>query len=142
MTKEQWLVARDFSPDEFGSEDMDEVLIFTIQQMRTYIKRKINVHSGFREGDPKWHGKKKAADIDIEGMNVIDQYLLAERFDKFNGIGVYPSWNRPGIHVDVRPHSKLSVDSRWGCFEVGVYVPLNYEFFRQVVGESKRNILI
>ena len=133
MTYEMWENTPDFSPKEFGTTGMSRILVYTLQNMRNYTRRRINIHSGFRKGNIGYHPLCMAADLDIEGLHVIDQYLIAERFDALNGIGVYPFWNSPGIHVDVRPKSKLKTDSRWGCFNPGNYVKLDYEFFKKVV---------
>lgn len=133
MNYSMWNSINDFTPDEFGAVDMNGILIFTIQEMRKYVDRKVIVHSGYRPGDKGYHPLKMAADIHIEGLHVIDQYLVAERFDAFNGIGVYPLWKRPGLHLDVRPNGKLGFDARWGRFEPGNYVKLSYDFFRRIV---------
>ena len=133
MTYEMWKDIPNFSPKEFGTIQMARKLIYTLQDMRDYTGRKINIHSGFRLGKTGYHPLKMAVDLDIEGLHVIDQYLIAERFDAFNGIGVYPNWNSPGIHVDVRPYTKHGIDSRWGCFESGKYVRLDYKFFKKVM---------
>ena len=132
MIKSDWVEIKDFCPEEFGAEDMSTRLIYTMQDMRNYVGRRINVHSGYRPGRTGYHPLKMAADIDIVGLDVIDQYLIAEKFDALNGIGVYPFWNNQGIHVDVRPRSKLMIDSRWGCFEAGKYVKLDSKFFRRI----------
>lgn len=134
MTYEEWDNITNFSPKEFGATGMSKLLIYTLQDMRDYTElrfgeRKIIIHSGYREGSIGYHPLKMAVDLHIEGLHVIDQYLIAERFDAFNGIGVYPNWDQPGIHVDVRPKSKTNFDSRWGCLEKGVYLALNKEFF-------------
>lgn len=136
MTYEMWEDIDDFAPVEFGAVGMSKILVFTLQDMRDYTGRRINIHKngGYRSGNKGYHPLKMAADIDIEGLHVIDQYLIAERFDAFNGIGVYPLWNSPGLHVDVRPKSKTAFDSRWGCFESGNYVKLDYEFFKRIIG--------
>jgi len=64
---------------------------------------------------------------------VVDQFLVASRFDGFNGIGVYPWWKNKGLHLDDRPHStKLQEDSRWGSPKAGVYVPLTWRFLKSL----------
>ncbi len=133
MTYEMWQDIPNFSPKEFNATGMSSILICTLQDMRDYTGRRINIHSGYRKGKPGYHPLCMAADLDIEGLHVIDMYLAAERFDAFNGIGVYPNWNSPGIHVDVRPYTKQGIDSRWGSFEPGKYVRLDYKFFRKVM---------
>lgn len=134
MTYPDWDQIPNFSPKEFGATTMSKLLIYTIQDMRNYVeKRKIYIHSGYRKGNRGYHPLAMAADLYIEGLHVIDQFLIAERFDAFNGIGVYPNWRNPGIHVDVRPYTKEGIDSRWGCFKAGEYVKLDYEFVKQVM---------
>lgn len=133
MTYEEWDNITNFSPKEFGATGMSKLLIYTLQDMRDYTGRKIIIHSGFREGSTGYHPLKMAVDLHIEGLHVIDQYLIVERFDAFNGVGVYPNWNQPGIHVDVRRKNKLNMDSRWGCLEAGKYLKLDYEFFKKII---------
>ena len=133
MTYEDWDNIANFSPKEFGATGMSKLLIYTLQDMRDYVGRRIFIHSGYREGSTGYHPLKMAADLHIEGLHVIDQYLVSERFDAFNGIGVYSWWNNPGIHVDVRTKSKTNFDSRWGCFESGKYAKLDYEFFKKLI---------
>ena len=134
MTYEMWQDIKNFTPDRFGTIQMSKVLIYTLQDMRNYTGRRTYIHSGYRKGNKGYHPLKMAVDLHIEGLHVIDQYLIAERFDAFNGIGVYPNWNMPGLHLDVRPCSeRKAYDARWGCFEPGDYVKLNYEFFKKVM---------
>ena len=76
-------------------------------------------------------------DLHIKGMNLIDQFLAASRFDAFNGIGVYLCWNSPGLHLDTRKKiDKLGYDARWGCLEPGKYVQLDRFFFEKVIKEG------
>lgn len=138
MTYDMWKEVKNFTPKRFGTISMAKVLIFTLQDMRDYIGRRIFVHNGYRPGNKGYHPLKMAVDIDIEGLHVIDQYLVAERFDNFNGIGVYPLWRRPGLHLDVRLKRKSAFDSRWGRFEPGNYVKLDYEFFRKIIMEESK----
>ena len=137
MTYDMWKEVKNFAPKRFGTVNMSKILVFTLQDMRDYTGRRIFIHSGYRSGNKGYHPLNMAADLDIEGMHVIDQYLVAERFDEFNGIGVYPRWDRPGLHLDVRPKRKSAFDSRWGCFEPGNYVKLDYKFFKQAIEEER-----
>lgn len=76
-----------------------------------------------------FHGT--AADVHIEGLSVIDQYLMAERIN-FGGVGVYGKdvWTRtPGLHVDVRSDFPTA---KWGCKLTNGrkdYVALDQGFF-------------
>jgi len=134
MASQMWNGIKDFTPEEFGTVDMNGILIYTLQKMRTYINRRIFVHCGFEFRDTGgYHPLKMAADIHIEDLHVVDQYLIAEKFDAFNGIGVYPFWGSPGLHLDTRPNPKTNIDSRWGCLEQGKYVKLDHEFFKRIL---------
>ena len=136
MIYDDWSNVANFDYTEFGTIYMSKTLIYNLQKLRDYTGRRINIHSGFRKGNKGYHPLKMAADLDIEGMHVVDQYLTAERLDAFNGIGVYPNWGKPGLHLDVRTKTTSAFDSRWGSFEPGKYVQLNYEFFKQIIGKE------
>jgi len=134
MSLDLWKGIKYFTPSEFGCEDMNGILIYTLENLRKYVGRKVVVHCGYEERETNgYHPKKCAVDIHIEGLNVVDQFLVASRFDAFNGIGVYPYWNSPGLHLDTRPiATKFLSDSRWGCNKAGEYVKLDSEFFRGI----------
>lgn len=118
----------DFTPEEFGSLTMNPILIQTLQALRNYTGRPIHIHSGYRREGGGFHPRGMAADIHIEGLGLVDQYLAAERFAEFGGIGVYPYWNNPGIHVDVRVGEVGLPAARWGSTSRGVYVRLGERF--------------
>jgi len=82
-------------------------LIFALEKLRVYAKRPIIIHCSY---DPtpghvsnSLHYKNpcKAVDLHISGMHVIEQFLCAIRFREFTGIGLYPDWNQPGLHLEV-----------------------------------------
>lgn len=127
MTYDDWKDIKNFSPKEFGATGMSKLLIYTLQDMRNYTGKRINIHSGFRKGRTGYHPLKMAADLHIENMHVVDQLLVAMKFDAFNGIGGYLWWNNPGIHVDVRPKKKTNEDARWLSVEKGRYLPMTTE---------------
>jgi len=129
MTPKLWEKIDYFIPDDFGCVDMDGILIYTLQEMRKFIGKPIHIHCGYKDR-AGYHGKKCAADLHIDDLHPIDQFVVASRFDNFNGIGVY----RWGIHVDTRPKMyKYSYDSRWGCLTKGEYVKLDSNFFRELL---------
>lgn len=128
MTYEMWQDIPNFSPKEFGTTGMSSVLIHTLQDMRNYTGRRINIHSGYRKGKTGYHPLCMAADLHIENLHIVDQLLIALRFDNFNGIGAYLWWNNPGLHLDVRPkNNKLDYDARWLSVERGKYLPMTAE---------------
>ena len=49
---------------------------------------------------------------------------------------VYPNWNRPGLHIDMR-----RTEARWGCWNnktPNVYVPLDSAFWKRFVEEKMK----
>ena len=123
-----WNSIKNFTAKEFNSDDMSKPLVLGLQQVRDYTGRKIKIKSGYRAGDKGLHGLKMAADISIEGLHVVDQFLIIVRFNIFTGIGIYPNWNEPGLHVDVRHKS-----ARWGSLKPKEYVELNLDFFKKII---------
>ena len=67
--------------------------------------------------------------VDAAGKVVplFDQFILAIRFD-WNGMGLYPFWNNPGLHLDTRPEGKLGEASLWWRDESGKYQAIESRF--------------
>ena len=133
MLKTDWTKVNNFKKSEnWGDADkMNPLLIYSLDALRELAGRPIIINSGYRPNDPgSTHKNGDAADIVITGLSVIDQFLLAEKTRLFSGIGVYPFWNRPGLHLDVRPLRANQHAPRWGRNAAGVYVALDAKFFR------------
>jgi hypothetical protein len=133
---------RYFKREEFGDPDkiVDE-LVFALDDLREWLGKPIHIHCAW-EDRPGYHGTGEAADIHIEGLSLIDQWIAVERFSQFNGIGLYPHWNNPGLHVDVRGRHKIkSTHARWGAKSykgdngkwVNTYVPLDSAFVKLIL---------
>lgn len=126
-----WKAIKWFKPSEFNYPDkLEPELLDALDIFRTMVNRRIFNHSDYRPGDSGQHGLGKAVDIHIEGLHVIDQYFLAEKSGLFTGIGVYPYWNNPGIHLDIRTLSAGQAGSRWLRNAAGIYVGLNWQNIR------------
>lgn len=125
MTKMMWGKIDNFIPSEFGCIGMDGILIYTLQEMRKYVGKPIHIHCGYEKRKTGYHPLKCACDLHIAGLSVVDQFLVASRFDNFNGIGLYKWWKSPGLHLDTRPKCKIAFDARWMSVERGKYLPLN-----------------
>lgn len=139
MTDSDWKRVKFFSPKEnWGNwRKVHRDLILAIDSFRAFVGRKVVIHCAFElqgHTDGSFHGKGLAADLHVEDMHVLDMFFAATRFDEFGGIGVYPFWNNPGLHVDIRPHSsKFEPDSRWMRTKAGVYVPLSWENLKEAL---------
>jgi len=123
-----WKKVKHFDKNENWGDvsRVDPFLIYSLDVLREMAGRPIIIHcaykkSGHSNNSQHYHGK--AADIHIKGLNVVDQYLIAEKCGMFNGIGVYPFWSSPGLHVDIR-----QTPARCGRNAAGVYMPLDSKF--------------
>ena len=132
MTNLDWCDIKYFKPTEFSYPNkMNPYLIRRLDKFREMIGKPIYVHSDYRPGDSGCHGKGDAVDIHAKDINIIDLYLLAEKSGLFSGIGIYPSWNNPGLHLDVRSGEP----ARWGAWQKAKpynYVPINANFIDEL----------
>lgn len=112
---------------------MDVNLVFGLMEMRIYTGRAILIHFGCEKRPTGYHPSGMAVDLHIVGLHVADQFLVVSKFDVFNGIGVYPWWNSPGLHLDTRPvTSRLEPEARWGCKAKDIYDPLDWKFLSEL----------
>ena len=123
-----WKKIRYFTPDEeWGNAGkVNPYLIIALDELRHKVGSPIIVHCAYStSGHSKnsMHYEGKAVDFHIKGMSLVDQYLAAEKIGLFNGIGVYPFWNNPGLHIDIR-----TKPARWGRNAAGVLCALNAKF--------------
>jgi len=133
MTEADWKLVRHFTPEENWGDwrKVYRELVFLLDAFREFVDRRVVLHnvldlSGHTDGS--YHYPGMAADFHVEGMHVVDQFIAASRFDGFNGLGVYPAWENPGLHGDIRPKRlKLEPDARWLRTRGGVYLPLTWK---------------
>lgn len=123
-----------FKPSEFKyPEKMSDELLIYLDKLREVVDNPIIIHSDYRPNDKGQHGLGLAVDIHIKNMHVIDQFLCAEKTGLFKGIGVYPTWNNPGLHLDIRNDK----NARWGCWTTNCYVPLDMPFIKRILNEER-----
>jgi hypothetical protein len=121
-------------PPEEAIKHLNPLLVYSLDALREFVGRPIIINCAYRPKDKgSTHPAGDAADIVITGLAVVDQFLLAERTRLFAGIGVYPYWNRPGLHVDVRQLRPNQHGPRWGRNAAGIYVALNSKFIRSAL---------
>ena len=116
MTNELRKQVRGFAPHEkWGNPNMmEQSIIFAADRFRAYVNKKVKVHCGYEPRDTGGrHPKGLAMDCHVEDMHWFDQFIAATRIDELNGIGAYPYWNNPGIHIDSDPNRQ--VNSYWIC---------------------------
>jgi uncharacterized protein YcbK (DUF882 family) len=126
MNDLQWKLSRYFSADEAWGDPrkMRYELIFELDRLRDYVQKPIIIHSGYRENSRN-HKTGYHADIHIEGMHHLDQFIVASRFG-FTAIGLYPYWNNPGLHLGADPAEEWR--RLWGKDYHGDYVGLTGDF--------------
>lgn len=134
MTNLDWCDIKYFKPSEFKEPNkMNKFFVFRLDKLRDFIGKPIVIHSDYREGDIGYHGKGEAVDFHVKELNIVDAYLLIEKSGLFNGIGIYPNWNNPGFHVDMR-----SEPARWGSWskrQPNVYEALDADFIDRLCFE-------
>ena len=64
---------------------------------------------------------------------LFDLYLTLERLNYWEGIGLYPHWNRPGFHTDIRSTKHPSARARWFRIKDGSYFPLTWANWKSKV---------
>lgn len=134
MTPQQWTRIRYFDTTEKWGDPMrmNHELIQGLVALRRYVGERIIIHCGYDDRPGGWHPKGRAVDLHIEGMPPMMQFLAALRFPVFTGIGLYPWWNSPGIHVDNRPLTYGQPRALWGSTADRIYCPIDTNFLALV----------
>ena len=108
---------KNFSPNErdiFGREIFGDAFIISIElmwmvdDMVTYAKGVYrnaicivhDINNG-EHSENSLHYNGKAIDLHMEGMTLGEQSRIAMRYF-FGGMGLYPDWKHPGLHLDIR----------------------------------------
>lgn len=128
MNVAAWKMIHNFSWHEFNEPmKMDQDLLFKLDTMRTWVGRPFIVHASYEaEGHAadSLHPYGKAVDGHFEGLTAIEQYMLAEQFN-WGGLGFYPHWNQPGLHLDTRFVPPGEKAARWWRDADGIYQPVD-----------------
>lgn len=134
MQEIDWKKVKYFSKEENWGDwtKMNTELILGLDCLRDFIGKPINIHCGYEERTGlSYHNYGKAIDCSCKDMNVVDFFLAASRFTVFTGIGIYPYWNKPGFHLDVRPLNKFR--SLWASTTKGKYQPITSELLKTIL---------
>ncbi len=115
-----------------------------LQHLRDFANRALNrpiaihVNAGYAKNghsSRSQHYRGLAADIVIydrerDRIPIWEQYQIAVRHGLFRGIGVYPYWHRPGLHVDLGPKR----GHWWEPPEGRPYLALDNEAWKRING--------
>ena len=131
-----WSTIRYFQAGEF-QKDPEKIawpVVELLDEMRHAAGVKIVIHvawddSGHEAGSAHYTRTTDfatAVDMRFVGWSLLDQWLFAERYP-WRGIGIYPYWRFPGLHLDLRAHGQEhpNLGARWWRDAHGVYHPPN-----------------
>ena len=101
-------------------EKMNPNLMFMLDRFRRELPKGlwIKVHCGFDtmgHSENSQHYLGNAVDFHVVGCHILEAESHLHKFLKSNdlfdyvGLGIYPDWNNPGFHIDVRGKY-----ARWG----------------------------
>ena len=121
-----WSIIKHFKQEEFGegTENLDQNLIWLLDEFRDAIGKPIKIHCAWAKSGHSpnsYHYKGQAVDCHIEGLSLQDQFMYALRFGAWKGIGIYPLWKNPGLHLDIR---KTPLAVMWWQNIAGLYQPI------------------
>jgi len=125
---------RHFTPDEFDRPDMlDRDALLLLDAMRHEEAKhrpiRITVNADYALTGHSKNSRHKCGDAfdivirdarTLEPLDVITQFIIALRYT-WGGVGFYPYWNEPGLHVDRRPWSVFGRRALWWRDEKGKY---------------------
>lgn len=144
MDDRAWTQIRYFSKDEnWGDLDLLQLeLVTRLDWFREHLGVPIHINcaadlTGHQQGS--YHYQGMAADIHCFGKVALADFALAAIKMGFNGVGVYPNWNTPGIHVDVRPSVPGKPMASWVCHRKGSYKALDMNELSFIHCRAQRN---
>lgn len=104
-----WDAIKYFKKSEFSNPDkLSNELILRLDKLRELLNVPCHIHSDYREGDSGFHGKGLAVDVHFQGIGTpgskmrLFEIAIVARQMGFKGVGMYPYWNDPGLHLDLR----------------------------------------
>ncbi len=139
MRVEDFKTVRFFKPSEQWGDvsKIDPMLVYRLDATRLQANCPFVVHCAYDQdghSEGSYHYKGEAADGHFVGMHLLDQLLIAERSNLWGGIGIYPFWNNPGLHLDLRSGQPL----RWIRDNSGAYhYNPSFEVIFNIIKESR-----
>lgn len=144
MNPNAWEQIKRFRREEFDYPDkLDMRLIVMADAMLVRETRyrpglQFIVHNDYRPGDPKTHGMGWALDGHfqikhsgcIKNLSIEDQFFICMRYP-FGGVGIYPWWTHPGVHIDVKPRSLSDRRRMWLSPAEKDYLPVEDYFLKE-----------
>lgn len=127
-----WKVTKHFCNDKIEwPENTNPDITLVMDQLREEFKSPIRIHRCYDPSATLATSRHRmtycdAVDFDVEPTmqykTLLKAFILLTRHPKIRGIGIYPYWNRPGFHVDLRPEV---MKSYWLRDRDGLYLPVS-----------------
>jgi hypothetical protein len=145
-----WGLVKHFGKAEWrkNPDRVFPALVYLLDEMRdahalpglSYVLHVAWDHDGHLEASAHYGDVAYGVDFHMElggtGLPLLDQWLWAERFP-WTGLGLYPWWKHPGLHVDLKAGAAHpALGRRWWQDAGGVYQPVNRTLVRLIVGDS------
>jgi hypothetical protein len=130
------MTLRYFTRDEFGADYafLDPLLLRRLDELRERVRVPIVIHphpmGGAGRAADSQHPLGRAVDCHAVGIVLGDFWLAAERDPWLRGIGVYPYWTNPGLHLDTRTSD---LRARWWRDAAGRYAPVTAAVLREIL---------
>src|SRR3972149_11264269 len=111
---DDWAAIKYFKPEEFGNDEaqskMHSTFIWLLDNWRDSIGCRVIIHEAYATSgheEKSYHYTGEAIDGHLETLNgkpisLFDQFMFILRYGCFRGVGIYPSWNKQGFHIDTR----------------------------------------
>ena len=137
-----WSKIKHFKKSEW-KKDPDKVewsVIELADEMRSAAGKPILIHVAWDDAghvqDSTHFGIATGFDFHFVGMTLLEQWLFAERFP-WMGIGIYPYWNNPGLHCDLRSLTEhANLGRRWWRDAAGHYKSLDREIIKILLAQE------
>jgi uncharacterized protein YcbK (DUF882 family) len=132
-----WTLVKHFKRAEWvkNPDAVVPELVYLVDGLRDYVGRPVVIHVAFDDAghvEDSAHYMGAAVDLHVQGLSLMDQWLAAERFP-FLGVGLYPFWEHPGLHLDVRRvGAEHGPGRRWWRDKQGQYQPFTADFIRSL----------
>lgn len=147
ISRDVWSEIRYFTREEFNHPDKLEVCaLIQLDSMRHEegLRRDIiiTINEDFAltgHSEKSRHKFGDAFDLVIrlrktrKSLPVVIQFQIALRYN-WTGIGFYPFWTDPGLHVDTRPMTRFMRRALWWRDEAGKYHNIESYFRRLIDG--------
>lgn len=117
----------DAVPPDSTSHSTASLHKFGIDHKKSMAKGKIIIKSGYPALAVDWDCGTRTIDT------LFEVYLTLARQLDWSAIGVYPFWNRPGFHTDLRPRSHPAYRAHWYVGRDNKYKPLRWKTFKKEI---------